>query len=296
VAEISPIMKAEKILISTDGSPHSEGAIREGIKIAKRCSVKLTVISVLETNPEYDAVAPGMVEKAEHALREHLENVASSAMKEGIACETVVRRGDAYSDIINEAIKQKSTMIVMGRTGRTGLERLMMGSTTARVIGHAPCNVLVIPQEAQVAFRNVLIATDGSRYSIAAASKAIGIAKLNGSAMTVVSVIPSEFLPPTDIEVVVGQRELISEKEMREAEKNARAVKEASQKEGVSVRAFVMNGKPSEAIIEIAKEENTDLIVLGSHGRTGLEKLLIGSVAERVIVLANSAVLVVKGK
>lgn len=112
--------------------------MREGIKIAKRCSIKLTVLSVLETNPEYDAVAPGMVEKAEHALRVHLENVVSRAMQEGIVCETVVRHGDPYSDIINEAIKQQSTMIVMGRTVSTGFERLIMGSTTARVIGCKP--------------------------------------------------------------------------------------------------------------------------------------------------------------
>jgi nucleotide-binding universal stress UspA family protein len=57
-----------------------------------------------------------------------------------------------------------------------------------------------------------------------------------------------------------------------------------------------MTGRPADAIIETAKEQNADLIVVGSHGRTGLNKLLMGSVAERVIVLASCAVLVVKGK
>jgi nucleotide-binding universal stress UspA family protein len=83
---------------------------------------------------------------------------------------------------------------------------------------------------------------------------------------------------------------------MKEADKNAKSVKDAAQNAGVAVQAFVMSGKPSDAIIETAKEKSADLIVLGSHGRTGLEKLLMGSVAERVIVLASSAVLVVKGK
>lgn len=296
MAEICPITKVEKILLSTDGSLYSEGAIREGIKIAKRCSSKLSVVSVLETNPEYDAIAPQMVEKAEQSLRGHLEDVIARAKKEGLACETIVRRGDAYKDIVDEAAKQKSTMIVMGRRGRTGLSRLMMGSTTARVIGHAPCSVLVVPRAAQVEFKNVLVATDGSKYSAAAASEAIGIAKINNSKLTVISVIPSEFMPPTDLELAIGQRELIAEKEMKEAEKNAKAVKDAAQKEGVAVQAFVLSGKPADAVIETAKEKNADLIVLGSHGRTGLEKLLMGSTAERVIVLANSAVLVVKGK
>ena len=61
-------------------------------------------------------------------------------------------------------------MIVMGRRGRTGLKRLMMGSETAKTIGHAPCNVLVVPRAAKLEFKNILIATDGSKYSAAAAS------------------------------------------------------------------------------------------------------------------------------
>jgi len=108
-------------------------------------------------------------------------------------------------------------------------------------------------------------------------------------------VVPSELLTPSDIDFTITQREHIAEKEMHEAEKSAKAVKEAAQKEGVSVRAFVLSGRPADAIIETAQEKKADLIVLGSHGRTGVERLLMGSVAERVIVLASCPVLVVKG-
>jgi nucleotide-binding universal stress UspA family protein len=94
----------------------------------------------------------------------------------------------------------------------------------------------------------------------------------------------------------VEQRELIADKEMQVAEKNAKAVKEAAQKEGVDVQAFVMSGKPADAIIEIARDKVADLIVLGSHGRTGIERLLMGGVTERVIVLASCPVLVVKSR
>ncbi len=170
----------------------------------------------------------------------------------------------------------------------------MMGSVTARVIGHAPCNVLVVPKTAQLEFKNIVVATDGSKYSIAAASEAIGLAKRNGSALTALAVVPSELMTPVDIDFTVSQRELIAEKEMHEAEKNVRVVKEAAQNEGVAVKAFVLSGKPSDAIIQTAQEKNADLIVLGSHGRSGMERLLMGSVVERVIVLASCPVLVVK--
>jgi nucleotide-binding universal stress UspA family protein len=297
MADICPTARVEKILLSTDGSEYSEGAIREAIKLAKKCSSRLSVISVIETNPELETLAPQVVEKAERAAREHLEAVKARARKEGVDCEIVVHEGeDSYKYIVDEAVKSKSTMIVMGRRGRTGLTRLMMGSVTARVIGYAPCTVLVVPKAAQFECRNILIATDGSKYGDAAAAEAISMAKQCGSRLTVLSVVPSESISPMDIVASQMQRELIAEQELQAAERNVKKVKDAAEKEGVKADGLVLGGKPSEAIIQAAKEKNADLIVLGSHGRTGVEKLLMGSVAERVIVLSSSAVLVVKGK
>lgn len=297
MSEICPVVNTEKLLLATDGSAFSEGAIREAIRLAKRCSSTLSAISVIETNPEYSTIAPQLLEKSEKAARQHLESVKAQAKKEGVDIATSILEGeDSYNYIAEEASKAKASIIVMGRRGRTGLKRLAMGSTTARVIGHAACNVLVVPKAATVEFKNIVVATDGSKFSTAAASEAIGIAKKNKSALTVIAVVPAELATPTDVDFSMTQQELIADKEMRVAEKNARAVKEAAAKEGVTVQAFVMSGKPADAIIETAKEKKADLIMLGSHGRTGLERLLMGSVAERVIVLSDCAVLVVKGK
>lgn len=296
MADICPTQRFEKILLSTDSSEFSEGAVREAIKLAKKCSTRLSVLSVVETNPELATLAPQIIEKAGKAAREHLAAVQRSAQSEGVECDTLVREGEEpYRAIVAEAAKQKSSTIVMGRRGRTGLKKLMMGSVTARVIGHAPCSVLVVPKAARLELKNIVVATDGSAFSAAAASEAVAVAKRNGAVLTIVSVVPSEFMPPTDIELTMNQRELVADQEMKEAEKNAKTVKEAAQRENVSARAFVLSGRPSDAIIQTAQEQKADLIVLGSHGRTGVERLLMGSVAERVIVLAPCAVLVVKG-
>lgn len=297
MAQICPVVNTERLLLCSDGSEFSEGAIREAIDLAKRCGSKLVAMSVIESNPELAAMAPKLMEKSEKAAREHLAAVQERARKEGIDCETVVHEGeDSYQYVVEEAEKNKSTMIVMGRRGRKGLKRLMMGSTTARVIGHAPCSVMVVPRAADVEFKSIVVATDGSKYSASAGSEAIGIAKRNGSRLTAIAVVPAELAMPTDVDFAVLQRERLADQEMSVAEKNAKAVKEAAKTEGVDAQAFVMNGKPADAIIESAKDAGADLIVLGSHGRTGLDKLLMGSVAERVIVLASCAVLVVKGK
>ncbi|MBI5050162.1 MAG: universal stress protein, partial [Nitrospirae bacterium] len=75
MTQLCPKAKLEKILLSTDGSEFSEGAIREAIKLAKACSSKIFAVTVVETNPEYETIAPQLIEKAEKAARQHLESV-----------------------------------------------------------------------------------------------------------------------------------------------------------------------------------------------------------------------------
>ncbi|MBI5676323.1 MAG: universal stress protein [Nitrospirae bacterium] len=295
MAQFCPATKLEKLLLSTDGSEFGEGAIREAIKLAKTCSSKLLAIYVIETNPEYETIAPKLVEKAEKEARQHLEAVKERASKEGVDCEIIARQGeDPFKYIIEEASKNQAGLIITGRRGRKGLKRLMMGSETARIIGHAPCNVLVVPRAANIEFNRIIVATDGSKYSEVAVREAIGIAKRCGSTLFAISVVPSDASSPFDIVHTEMMKEDIAEKELKMAECTIRDFKEASAKEGVSVTGLIYSGKPFEAIINTAKEKRADLIVVGSHGRTGISKLLMGSVTERVIGLAECAVLVVK--
>jgi nucleotide-binding universal stress UspA family protein len=141
-----PMPGFEKLLLATDGSESVEPAIEEAIQIAKLCSSTLYALSVVEVNSEYQALAPKLVEAAETETKEHLQAVKTRADKEGVLCETIVHQGDRpYKFIVDEAVRTKADMIILGTHGRTGLKRLMMGSVTARVIGHAPYKVMVIP-------------------------------------------------------------------------------------------------------------------------------------------------------
>jgi len=290
-----PTTRLEKLLLSTDGSEFAEGAIREAIKLAKTCSSKLFVISVVETNPEYEAIAPQLVEKAAKETKQHLDSVRERALKEGVDCEIVQRQGeDPFKYIVDESEKKQASIIITGRRGRKGLKRLMMGSETARIIGHSHCSVLVVPRAANIEFKRIVVATDGSKYSDAAVSEAIGISKRCGSTLTAISVIHSEGSTPFDIVHTEMMKQDIAEKELKMAECIIRDCKEASEKEGVSVTGLIYSGKPFETIIETAKEKQADLIVVGTHGRTGISKLLMGSVTERVIGLSDCAVLVVR--
>ncbi len=290
-----PIAKIENLLLSTDGSEFSEGAVREAISLAKTCSSRLFALSVVETNPEYETIAPQLVEKEIEKARTYLEAVRDRASKEQVNCEISIHQGeDSYRYVVDEAAKRHADMIIMGRRGRTGLKRLMMGSVTAKVIGHAPCNVLVVPKAAKVEMKSILVASDGSRHSDAAAREAVSIAKRCGAKLTVISVVPSESISPFDIVHSEMQRGLIADKEQKAAECNIQNIKGLAEKEGIGIEGLIQEGKPYEAIVNAATEKNIDLIVVGSHGRTGLEKLLMGSVTERVIGLAPCAVLIVK--
>ena len=295
MAQLCPTAKIEKLLLPTDCSEFSEGAIREAVNLAKTCSSKLFVVSVIETNPEYESIAPQLIEKAEKETRQHLESVKNRAAKEGVDCEIIARQGeDPYKYIVDEAAKHQVSMIIMGRRGRKGLKRLMMGSVTAKVIGHSPCNVLVVPRAARLEFRKILVATDGSKYSNAAASEAVAIAKRCGATLIAASVVPYESISPLGIVHSEMQWELVTEESRKAAENNIKNVKEIAEKEDVKIEELILEGRPYEAIINAAKEKRVDLIVVGSHGRTGLDRLLMGSVTERVIGHADCAVLVVK--
>jgi len=295
MTQLHPIAKLGKLLLSTDGSEFSEGAVREAVKLAKIGSSRLFAMSVIETNPEFEVLAPQLIEKEEKATRERLEKIKSMAAKEGVECEIIARHTESpFQAIIEEAEKNQVDMIIMGRRGRTGLRRLLMGSVTAKVIGHSPCNVLVIPRLAEIRYQKILVATDGSKYSVAAASEAIGIAKRCGAELFIISVVPSETASAFDIVHSEMQHEMIAKKEFQDGEKNVNDLLDIARQEGVNVERHIIQGRPYEVIVEKAREKGVDLIVMGSHGRTGMERLLMGSVTERVVGNADCSVLIVK--
>ncbi len=267
------------MLIATDGSESCRGAEKEAIKLAKICSSKLLALSVVVTNREYEDVLPWVVEQAEKEMRAHLDSVRERAAGEGVDCEIVIHPGeDPYLDIVDEANKSGADLIVMGTHARTGIKRLLLGRLTARVIGHSPCNVLVVPPECEVNYDRILLAADGSRYSAAASLEALAIAKQCNSTLFQLSVIPPNATPA----------------ELSEAEILVDQLAGRASSEGVRNEGWVARGKPHEEIIKAALEKSSGLIVLGSHGLTGLRSLLMGSVTGQVISHAHTAVLVVK--
>jgi nucleotide-binding universal stress UspA family protein len=147
---ICPTPGFERLLVATDGSLFSKAAVQEAIDIAKACSSSLSVLHVVEMTAEYEFWDAKYAEKLEKEMKKYLNSVKAKAVKQGVKCEVILHQGDEpYKYIVSEAKKRKVDTIILGSHGRTGLTRLMMGSVASRVIGHAPCKVLVVPVKAR---------------------------------------------------------------------------------------------------------------------------------------------------
>ena len=144
--QVCPTPGFEKLLVATDGSRFSEAAVAEAIKLAGTCSSTLYILHVIETGTEIELWDTTAAERLEKHMRKYLEAIRARAAKQGVKAEVIMHLGDnPYQLIVSDAKKFKVSTIIMGSHGRTGLSRLMMGSTVSRVIGHAPCLVLVVP-------------------------------------------------------------------------------------------------------------------------------------------------------
>lgn len=276
-----------KVLACTDDSPASQGALSAALDLARACGARVILLHVLEFFPylEYpqpDAlglpppVAQDLLDLRQQAAREQLDNWQKEAAKQGVDLEGRLQLGSpAYAEILAAAEEIKPDLMIMGRKGKSGLERLLVGSVTARVIGHTTCKVLVAPRDAVLSLNKILVASDGSPASQTACQEALNIAQRTGAKLTIVTAAYGD-LDPKRAKALV--KELAVE----------------AQRRNITLTTLTPGGHPDEAIIQVAKAKQTDLIILGSHGRTGLKRLFLGSVAERVIGQAACPVLVVK--
>jgi hypothetical protein len=279
----------QKLLVCVDDSPDSTGAITAGLALARSCRSKLFLLQVVEVIPAYELQGPDLMslptqpdlellKLREKATRERLEAWQTEAAKQGIDLEIRVHIDTAaYGGILEEAETIQPQLIIMGRHGRTALGRMVMGSVTAKIIGHSHFNVLVVPEQATLDFHRLLIASDGSPFSDAAWEEALSIARIAGSSLLAVSVARDDSA-------------------VSRTEETLQRLQAAAAQAGVPLETQILRGRPFEAILNAAAMKQVDLIILGSHGRTGLKRLLLGSVAERVIGLASCPVLVAKKK
>jgi nucleotide-binding universal stress UspA family protein len=289
-----------RILFAGDLSECSRGAFGAARSLAGDSGAHLHVVSVVE--PVLMAAPPGPARGARlpavlpAITPAHLKDVegqlrAFYRAEPPVAVDFVVKDGNAADEILAAADEVDADLIVMGTRGRGGLDRLICGSVAEAVIRRSSRPVLVVRQgeasRPDAPIRTILHPTDFSGRSRPALGVARALARANNAALALIYVAPAEvvtgdtFYAPADLG---PERAELAKLE----EESARAGLEGS------VKARFCQGDPVTEILLAAEELGCDLIVLGTHGRTGVRRLLMGSVAESVIRRAPCLTLVVK--
>jgi nucleotide-binding universal stress UspA family protein len=279
-----------KVLVPIDGSDSSFHALQQAFQFS---SVEKSWITVVCVAPEYvgdlDTLVAGdnILEKMHRPCEQALAKAKEIATRAGYTIKTILEEGEPSSRIVDIADAHNRELIIMGRRGLSKLERVFVGSVTKRVIGQSHGDVLVVPNGAPIAWNKILVATDGSTFSRAAVERAIRFALSYGGEIEVVSVIdvPSELY---------GDAPGLVENLIHKAKGYANTAVQAVASKGVTVNSHIVEGMAYEVIPELARKLGAQVIFLGSHGRTGMLRLLLGSVAEKIIGYAPCPVLVAR--
>lgn len=279
--------KYRKILVAFDGSQSARNALHLAAKLAKEDKSWIKVLAVV---PLYvgDMELIG-VSNIKETIRgpgqKLLDDARAIAAAEDVHILTDLEQGEPYEEIVHVAHDENCDLIIMGRQGLSHLGRELMGSVTARVIGHTDRNVLVVTEDDTLAWNTILLATDGSASNQGAVDLAIEIAKERNATLTAISVVY------TNDEFLALAPQIVTEFNHK-AHADLDAVRLRAAAQGVTVTTVVKEAEPHQAITKLAAEIGATVIVMGTFGRKGLSRLLMGSVTERTIGYADCPVLV----
>ncbi|MEQ9322520.1 MAG: universal stress protein [Polyangiaceae bacterium] len=271
------------ILLATDFSKSALLAAGAAHDIAKKLGAKVTLMNV---------VAPGT--DGGVALRQgYLEVLRNERFGDLDAGVVAVESDRASFAICERAGELGADLIVAGRHGEHTLTEKLIGSTTERIARYAPCSVFVAQptrRDPLVLLEHVLVGTDFSDESAPAVETASGIAKAFGAGVTLMHVY--DIFPPLELllgpESGNGQFRALLEDKLEETRRK--------HLDGVPGDTALLRDKSTvTAMCDWADDHHVDLVVLGTHGLTGLPRLLLGSVAERVIRHAPCSALVIRG-
>jgi len=268
----------DTILIPTDGSDAATTAARYGLVLAERVGATVHVLSVVDPD-RFVTDAVGDVDDLVRRQRALLTDRAREAV------ERVEAEGPASVEIRTHVVEGRparvlaaavddydADLVAMGTHGRSGVDRFLFGSLAERTLRTAHVPVLAVRADEDDAVgtdptvEEILVATDGSEAAERAGDHAVAVARTTGARLHALTVGDDE---------------------------PARCLADRAREAGVDAVAASRTGRPHEAIREYAGTVDADLVVLGTHGRSGVERVLLGSVAERTLRAATRPVLVV---
>ncbi len=309
--------RLRRVLISTDFSEVSRQGADWALALAALTAAEPILLHVIAKRANRHGIdqddllqiATGEIERWKAQL---------DLIHPGLVTEARVIAADTPAEgILAFAGERECDLIVLSAMGVSAVRAILLGSNTRKVVRASACPVLVIPSSNRVAaedflrkargtprpsateeketarrFRHILVATDFSAASAPAIERAIFLAKESGALLTIAhayqppSLILDGYVPPPTYEKWDHSLEEEARKKLEHLVEDARSV-------GVGATPLLLTGTPYEEITEAAEDLDCDLVIMGTHGRTGVSRFFLGSVASRVVSTAPCPVMTI---
>lgn len=296
-----PERKLRRILAATDFSSTAKAGVDWAIELALAHDARIDLVHALlvpSRATDFVPSPPDFTEALQEAASGRLNEITKRVRERGVEVSAELKLGVPSQVILESAIQQDADLVVVGTRGLSGLRHLLLGSTAERVVQHAHCPVLTVhPGDADKhrPLDTILVPTDFSKDAETAYFAALDL--LGNQTSTKVVLLHVYHLPyeytaygtiPTsldyfrDVEGAAEDRLVTLAEELRN--------------QGFQVETVAREGFPPEVILGEAEAVGADLIAMGTHGRTGLAHLVLGSTAERVVQRADCPVLTVRSE
>ena len=291
------------ILFATDFSPCSAPAFCYAVEWAKVFDAQLTVFHGLSLQPGLDidaGMAQRYLDEQRKVAQDHLNQLLAEAHQHVPQASIEMRAGLPSSQICDVAREHKADLIITGTHGWTGFNRVLFGSVAERVIQRAPCPVLSIPDRSPeetagmhsltIQPRQMVLPIDFSDCSIEAYEYGVQMAKWFDASLTLVHAIE-----PLSYSLDFSLTHPLEEKANRKkVEQRLQALTAVLTEEGLSARYELMEKHSVEAILEASSAQQADLLIMGTHSRKGLSRLILGSTTSQVVRHSPYPILTVK--
>ena len=302
------MIEIRNILCPIDFSDHSRRALDHAIVIARKYKSTVSVLHVYSAAlvaayaPGTPDVPPVVWTSADRdGLLADLARFIETESVPGIPVTPVIREGIAAVEIVKQAAE--ADLLVIGTHGRSGFERLFLGSVTEKVLRKSACPVLTVPAHAPdavpaapVLFQRILCPVDFSDTSLDALAYAMSMAREAEAHLTVLHVMTYGPIEAPDMyeTIISDERVSLAEYRRRSEDRVRERLNELVREAGVSVETLISRGRPSHDVLRIAKEQESDLVVMGVQGRGAADLMFFGSTTHHVVREAACPVLTLR--
>lgn len=283
----------KNILVAFDDSEFSKAALKEASLWVMKHGGKVILVHVVNPNGEGFRISKTNVKGHLENTKKLCDKIGEDSKSDyGIDIESIVIEGEPSDVILNIAREKETDLISMGTYGKRSLKRLILGSVTSHVVINSPCDVLVVKKycsECIGKYNSITLPFDGSEISKKALNRACQLSKIDNATISAIYVIP-RYEEMIEFFITDSIRENL----MKESQKIIDAAVEIAEKQGVSIKTKILGGHAGDKIIEASDKQKNNLIVIGTYGRRGINKAIMGSTSERILINATCPVLLVK--